>query len=99
LHETFSFSFSQRRSISEKKRQDVFQRGTDLETGEYRLDIHEKRIAYSEDYQIKPEANAAAPDTSTWPLLLKVHSSLEILTYKNYDKLLVRTGHYTPIPR
>jgi len=24
------------------------------------------------DYQIKPEANVAAPDTSTWPLLLKV---------------------------
>lgn len=24
------------------------------------------------DYQIKPEANSASPDTSTWPLLLKV---------------------------
>jgi hypothetical protein len=29
------------------------------------------------DYQIKPEANAASPDTSTWPLLLKVCSRLE----------------------
>lgn len=27
---------------------------------------------YCQDYQIKPEAKVAAPDTSTWPLLLKV---------------------------
>ncbi|KAI9721455.1 MAG: centromere/microtubule-binding protein cbf5 [Candelaria pacifica] len=45
------------------------------------------------DYSIKPEAITPAVDTSTWPLLLK-----------NYDKrrfpfdLLVRTGHFTPIP-
>jgi len=39
------------------------------------------------DYLIKPQASAPAADTSTWPLLLK-----------NYDKLLVRTGHFTPIP-
>ncbi|KAI9818531.1 MAG: centromere/microtubule-binding protein cbf5 [Pycnora praestabilis] len=39
------------------------------------------------DYSIKPEAVAPAVDTSTWPLLLK-----------NYDRLLVRTGHFTPIP-
>lgn len=40
------------------------------------------------DFQIVP-SNAAATtlDTSKWPLLLK-----------NYDKLNVRTGHYTPIP-
>merc|ERR1712025_1149035 len=36
---------------------------------------------------IKPQAVAPAIDTSQWPLLLK-----------NYEKLLVRTGHYTPIP-
>lgn len=36
---------------------------------------------------IKPEQNAPAIDTSKWPLLLK-----------NYDRLLVRTGHYTPLP-
>jgi hypothetical protein len=29
------------------------------------------------EYQIKPEANAASPDTSTWPLLLKVRPRLE----------------------
>ena len=36
---------------------------------------------------IKPENVAPSADTSEWPLLLK-----------NYDKLLVRSGHYTPIP-
>merc|ERR1712100_1006744 len=38
------------------------------------------------DFAIKPEATQVL-DTSQWPLLLK-----------NYDKLHVRTGHYTPIP-
>jgi hypothetical protein len=36
---------------------------------------------------IKPESTVPKLDTSSWPLLLK-----------NYDKLNVRTGHYTPIP-
>ena len=39
------------------------------------------------DFVIKPEDSGASVDTSEWPLLLK-----------NYDKLLVRSGHYTPIP-
>ena len=39
------------------------------------------------DFHIKPVSNVPPLDTSKWPLLLK-----------NYDKLLVRTGHYTPIP-
>ena len=38
------------------------------------------------DYFIKPEATRRL-DTSSWPLLLK-----------NYDRLNIRTGHYTPIP-
>jgi H/ACA ribonucleoprotein complex subunit 4 len=38
------------------------------------------------DFMIKPESTPQL-DTSKWPLLLK-----------NYDKLHVRTGHYTPIP-
>ncbi|CCE88810.1 Piso0_001595 [Millerozyma farinosa CBS 7064] len=41
----------------------------------------------SEEHIIKPEAVAPSNDTSSWPLLLK-----------DYDKLLVRSGHYTPIP-
>ncbi|KAG6846021.1 centromere/microtubule-binding protein cbf5 [Tephrocybe sp. NHM501043] len=39
------------------------------------------------DFSIKSEANAPKLDTSEWPLLLK-----------NYDKLLVRSSHFTPIP-
>ncbi|KAF9044849.1 putative rRNA pseudouridine synthase [Hymenopellis radicata] len=38
------------------------------------------------DFALKPE-NTPKLDTSEWPLLLK-----------NYDKLLVRSGHFTPIP-
>ncbi|ODV93170.1 hypothetical protein PACTADRAFT_18677 [Pachysolen tannophilus NRRL Y-2460] len=41
----------------------------------------------TKEYMIKPENIAPSNDTSDWPLLLK-----------NYDKLLVRSGHYTPIP-
>ncbi|KAF3935529.1 hypothetical protein ABW19_dt0201597 [Dactylella cylindrospora] len=40
-----------------------------------------------EEYAIKPENISPTTDTSNWPLLLK-----------NYDKLRVRTGHFTPIP-
>lgn len=43
--------------------------------------------AQEPDYSIKSQDTAPAVDTSSWPLLLK-----------NYDKLCVRTGHYTPIP-
>jgi H/ACA ribonucleoprotein complex subunit 4 len=39
------------------------------------------------DYAIKSESAAPKLDTSQWPLLLK-----------NYDKLLVRSSHFTPIP-
>lgn len=39
------------------------------------------------DFSIKSEASAPKLDTSQWPLLLK-----------NYDKLLVRSSHFTPIP-
>ncbi|KIL70698.1 hypothetical protein M378DRAFT_67056 [Amanita muscaria Koide BX008] len=39
------------------------------------------------DYAIKPEKVAPKLDTSQWPLLLK-----------NYDKLEVRSNHFTPIP-
>ncbi|KAL1878045.1 hypothetical protein VTK73DRAFT_8180 [Phialemonium thermophilum] len=44
-------------------------------------------VKRDEDFSIKPQAVTPAIDTSNWPLLLK-----------NYDKLLVRTGHFTPIP-
>ncbi|EMD41752.1 hypothetical protein CERSUDRAFT_147033 [Gelatoporia subvermispora B] len=39
------------------------------------------------DFSIKSESSQPKLDTSEWPLLLK-----------NYDKLLVRSAHFTPIP-
>ncbi|KAL0994138.1 hypothetical protein UPYG_G00118200 [Umbra pygmaea] len=55
----------------------------------------EKRVADDEvgdiqesgDFLIKPESKVASLDTSQWPLLLK-----------NFDKLNIRTAHYTPLP-
>lgn len=41
----------------------------------------------SGDYAIKSEDKQPILDTSQWPLLLK-----------NYEKLLVRSSHFTPIP-
>ncbi|XP_058102644.1 H/ACA ribonucleoprotein complex subunit 4-like [Magnolia sinica] len=40
-----------------------------------------------QDYLIKPQSFTPSLDTSQWPILLK-----------NYDRLNVRTGHYTPLP-
>ncbi|EFP90147.1 centromere/microtubule-binding protein cbf5 [Puccinia graminis f. sp. tritici] len=39
------------------------------------------------DFSIKPASATPRLDTSQWPLLLK-----------NYDKLLIRSSHFTPIP-
>lgn len=39
------------------------------------------------DFAIKPASVTPRLDTSQWPLLLK-----------NYDKLLIRSSHFTPIP-
>ncbi|KAG7027955.1 H/ACA ribonucleoprotein complex subunit 4, partial [Cucurbita argyrosperma subsp. argyrosperma] len=39
------------------------------------------------DFLIKPQSFTPPVDTSQWPILLK-----------NYDRLNVRTGHYTPLP-
>nr|GMD17443.1 H/ACA ribonucleoprotein complex subunit 4-like [Ipomoea batatas] len=39
------------------------------------------------DYLIKPQSFTPSMDTSQWPILLK-----------NYNRLNVRTGHYTPLP-
>ncbi|KAJ4306296.1 centromere/microtubule-binding protein cbf5 [Collariella sp. IMI 366227] len=46
-----------------------------------------KKGGEDEQYVIKPQNMVPSLDTSTWPLLLK-----------NYDKMLVRSGHFTPIP-
>lgn len=47
----------------------------------------DKEAASEPTLHLKPEANVPQISSSEWPLLLK-----------NYDKLCVRTGHYTPIP-
>merc|ERR1719287_117358 len=39
------------------------------------------------EYAIKPEKGTPSIDTSTWPLLLK-----------NFDKLNIKTSHFTPLP-
>lgn len=44
-------------------------------------------IQLAEDFLIKPESKVARLDTSQWPLLLK-----------NFDRLNIRTTHYTPLP-
>ncbi|XP_056119500.1 H/ACA ribonucleoprotein complex subunit DKC1 isoform X2 [Rhinichthys klamathensis goyatoka] len=44
-------------------------------------------IQESGDFLIKPESKVATLDTSQWPLLLK-----------HFDKLNIRTAHYTPLP-
>lgn len=46
-----------------------------------------KKNEGEEQYVIKPQNTVPSLDTSNWPLLLK-----------NYDKMLVRSGHFTPIP-
>ena len=53
--------------------------------GKDKKDVGSKQV--TEDFAIAPEKITPTLDASKWPLLLK-----------NYDKLMVRTGHYTPIP-
>uniref|UniRef100_A0A8C1NNU3 H/ACA ribonucleoprotein complex subunit DKC1 n=1 Tax=Cyprinus carpio TaxID=7962 RepID=A0A8C1NNU3_CYPCA len=51
------------------------------------LNCCHQEIQESGDFLIKPESKVARLDTSQWPLLLK-----------NFDKLNIRTAHYTPLP-
>lgn len=44
-------------------------------------------IQMSGDFQLKPSEAISKLDTSDWPLLLK-----------NFDRLNIRTNHYTPLP-
>jgi len=55
------------------------------------------------DYSIKPEAVTPAIDTSSWPLLLKNYNNrIGSAPQCKEDPLillvLIRTGHFTPIP-
>ncbi|KAK7302556.1 hypothetical protein RJT34_13448 [Clitoria ternatea] len=47
----------------------------------------EEKPSNKDEFLIKPQNFTPPIDTSQWPILLK-----------NYDRLNVRTGHYTPIP-
>ncbi|XP_072983295.1 H/ACA ribonucleoprotein complex subunit 4-like [Typha latifolia] len=69
--------------ISEKRRKKKKEKNPPSANG----DAAESEDALQRDYLIKPQAFIPSLDTSMWPLLLK-----------NYDRLNVRTGHYTPIP-
>ncbi|XP_033637601.1 H/ACA ribonucleoprotein complex subunit DKC1-like [Asterias rubens] len=44
-------------------------------------------LQHQSDFLIQPDSKVAKLDTAQWPLLLK-----------NFDKLNIRTGHYTPLP-
>ncbi|XP_072959135.1 H/ACA ribonucleoprotein complex subunit 4-like [Typha angustifolia] len=70
--------------ISEKRRKKKKEKNPPSANGDAAA---ESEDALQRDYLIKPQAFIPSLDTSTWPLLLK-----------NYDRLNVRTGHYTPIP-
>lgn len=59
----------------------------DEETCDIDTKSKEKKSSNENDYVIKSENKTPELDTSEWPLLLK-----------NYDKLNVRSYHYTPIP-
>ena len=56
------------------------------------------------DYSIKPENSTPALDTTAWPLLLKGYDKRKKgdplcgCNALNQRTVLVRTGHFTPIP-
>lgn len=55
--------------------------------GEENDTIEPQNDTNNTDFLIKPQSFTPSIDTSQWPILLK-----------NYDRLNVRTGHYTPLP-
>lgn len=71
-------------ATSEKKKKKHKSKGDIITSNEGDAVVSDQAIS---DYVIKSQALVPSLDTSTWPLLLK-----------NYDRLNVRTGHYTPLP-
>ncbi|XP_078171324.1 NAP57 homolog [Carex rostrata] len=71
-------------ATSEKKKKKHKSKGDIITSNEGDAVVSDQAI---NDYVIKSQALVPSLDTSTWPLLLK-----------NYDRLNVRTGHYTPLP-
>ncbi|KAL8444307.1 hypothetical protein Emag_005568 [Eimeria magna] len=57
-----------------------------------------KKNGKTDGFVIQPSSTSPPIDTSKWPLLLKRESICGDNLYRNYDRLNVRTGHYTPLP-
>ena len=72
-------------SRSEKKKKKKSSKS--LIEAPYAVDVDSDPTQKDGDFLIKPQSFTPSLDTSQWPILLK-----------NYDRLNVRTGHYTPIP-
>uniref|UniRef100_A0A0D9Z7X2 Uncharacterized protein n=1 Tax=Oryza glumipatula TaxID=40148 RepID=A0A0D9Z7X2_9ORYZ len=70
-----------------KKKSKKHQEDTSSSLAVAAASVDEAVEAKADGYLIKPQSVASPLDTSAWPLLLK-----------NYDRLNVRTGHYTPLP-
>eukprot|EP01098_Paradermamoeba_levis_P012242 TRINITY_DN530_c0_g3_i3.p1 TRINITY_DN530_c0_g3~~TRINITY_DN530_c0_g3_i3.p1 ORF type:complete len:543 (-),score=214.32 TRINITY_DN530_c0_g3_i3:104-1732(-) len=73
--------------VEGKKRDKKKDKKEKKEKKEKRSEAEISQIQHGADFAIKPEKSSASLETSEWPLLLK-----------NFDKLNVRTGHFTPIP-
>jgi H/ACA ribonucleoprotein complex subunit 4 len=71
-------------SLSEGKKK---KKHTNKHGDEEQQQTEEQQQQNKQDFMIKPEKISPTIDTSNWPILLK-----------NYDRLNVRTGHYTPLP-
>ncbi|WJX73567.1 centromere/microtubule-binding protein cbf5 [Trifolium repens] len=71
-------------SLSEGKKK---KKHTNKHGEEEQQQTEEQQQQNKQDFMIKPEKISPTIDTSNWPILLK-----------NYDRLNVRTGHYTPLP-
>ncbi|KAK2369894.1 H/ACA ribonucleoprotein complex subunit [Trifolium repens] len=71
-------------SLSEGKKK---KKHTNKHGDEEQHQTEEQQQQNKQDFMIKPEKISPTIDTSNWPILLK-----------NYDRLNVRTGHYTPLP-
>ncbi|KAF5506785.1 H/ACA ribonucleoprotein complex subunit cbf5 [Colletotrichum siamense] len=56
------------------------------------------KASEEEEFAIKPQAAVPQLDTSSWPLLLKNYDKRKTSTWLTGPAVLVRTGHFTPIP-
>ncbi|KAJ0980034.1 hypothetical protein J5N97_015508 [Dioscorea zingiberensis] len=74
-------------SPSEKKKKNNKKHPNDLNDTAPAIDSIPDLDQSRTDFLIKPQSFTPPADTSQWPILLK-----------NYDRLNVRTGHYTPLP-